>query len=157
MDRTKTIVDLLLAHGADINAKDNRGRTVLHKVHSESAEFVAFLLERGADVNMRDANGETPLFVTISQGSWQMDRTRTVIDLLLANGGDINAANNKGQNVLDKARAARPELVAFLLDRGADPNSDYNCALERDYEAIVELLRAAASASSDTPASSSPR
>lgn len=53
------IVQLLLEHGADVNAYDNDGTTPLHVV--DFVGIAQLLLERGADVNAEDNDGETPL------------------------------------------------------------------------------------------------
>ncbi len=58
----KEIAELLIAEGADANAKVGGGVTSLHfaanKGHKEIAEL---LIAKGADVNTKNENGYTPL------------------------------------------------------------------------------------------------
>ncbi len=56
------IVELLIASGADINAKDGKERTPLHFAAEEGeSDVAAELMRLGADVNARDIIGRTPL------------------------------------------------------------------------------------------------
>jgi len=81
------LLDLLLAHGADVNArvtgaasysgriaraltgdpvntKSNEGMTALHvAVRSRNASLVRYLLDKGARTDIKDASGRTPLDV----------------------------------------------------------------------------------------------
>ena len=58
----KEIAELLLANGAEVNAKGDGGVTPLHIAplgsHKEVAEL---LIAKGADVNAKKDDGETPL------------------------------------------------------------------------------------------------
>ncbi|MGQ0582466.1 MAG: ankyrin repeat domain-containing protein [Reyranella sp.] len=55
------IAALLLANGADVNAKDFLGITPLHNAAVRGVlDMVRFLVEQGADINAKD-NGNTPL------------------------------------------------------------------------------------------------
>ena len=59
---------MLLERGAMIDARDNIGRTLLHRtVERGNIQFVRLLLEHGADVNARDGSGGTPSQYTTQQ------------------------------------------------------------------------------------------
>ena len=59
----KEIVELLIAKGADVNAKaGDAGSTPLHwAVQQSHNEIVQLLIAKGADVNAKHGDGETPL------------------------------------------------------------------------------------------------
>ncbi len=64
----KEIAELLLAHGADINAGEGK-ETALHGAASFGQTAMAeWLLEHGAQVNPKDFNGKTPLRVAMDNG-----------------------------------------------------------------------------------------
>ena len=46
------VVQVFIEAGTDVNVRDRRGRTFLHKAIGDE-EFVAALVESGADVNAR--------------------------------------------------------------------------------------------------------
>ncbi len=54
----KSAFDLLLRHGANINAQDHLGRTVLHEaIQAESFDLAVYLVEHGADPLLRTTRG----------------------------------------------------------------------------------------------------
>lgn len=56
------VVEILLNHNADVNAKDNEGKTPLHDaIVSGHPEVTQLLLRHKADVNARFVQGTTPL------------------------------------------------------------------------------------------------
>lgn len=50
------VVEILCAHGADINSRDRKGQTALHKAVLDKQEwyFAQYLLQLGADVSLSD-------------------------------------------------------------------------------------------------------
>jgi hypothetical protein len=53
---------ILISEGADVNSKDDSGRTMLWiAAQRSSLEIVTLLIEKGADVNAKNNNGKTPL------------------------------------------------------------------------------------------------
>jgi ankyrin repeat protein len=61
MIKDKEIAELLLAHGADVNAKDTTLRTPLHVAIYCGVGFVQLLLDHGADPATQDSKDRTPL------------------------------------------------------------------------------------------------
>jgi|GEM_PF-2035001 len=56
------LIRLLVSSGADINAPEYLGKTLLHKaVENDKADLLKLLLDLGADPNIKDGGGSTPL------------------------------------------------------------------------------------------------
>jgi cytohesin len=64
----KDIVELLIAKGADVNAKDFWDWTPLHSAVYGHKDIVKLLIAKRADVNARDAEGRTPLSYAKEEG-----------------------------------------------------------------------------------------
>ncbi|KAF9869242.1 hypothetical protein CkaCkLH20_13287 [Colletotrichum karsti] len=63
------IVEILLDHGADIDAQSKGGITALHlAVKQQEKQVVDYLLERGADIHIRDSRQQTALALATSLG-----------------------------------------------------------------------------------------
>ena len=81
------IIKILLAHGANINERQNNQATPLDLVAmGGKAAIVALLLDGRADFRMADATGAAPLHYAAQSGN------RDAASLLLAQGADPNAA-----------------------------------------------------------------
>ncbi|NEJ83518.1 hypothetical protein GR268_44460, partial [Rhizobium leguminosarum] len=104
------VVKQLLKAGADINFRDNEGRTYLH-LAVKNNQFAIFqaLVDAGANVNAKDNYGNTPLHVVASNSHWHF------VVLLLEAGSDLQATDNNGYTPLDHAmRGGRLQLVEVL-------------------------------------------
>ncbi len=65
----KDIVELLIAKGADVNAKDNWNWTPLHSAVYGHKDIVELLIAEGANVNAGDGAGRTPLWYAEDNGN----------------------------------------------------------------------------------------
>ena len=62
------LVELLISAGADVNVKDYKGDTPLHRaVWMDNIELAKLLIASGTDVNAKDNYGETPLHLAKSE------------------------------------------------------------------------------------------
>jgi ankyrin repeat protein len=106
------VTELLLAAGADVNARSANDFDVL-PLHSACAgnhdEVVAVLIAAGADVNARQSGGYTPLHGAAQNGA------DVTVDRLLAAGADRGARNDAGETAADLAAAAGHAELAVLL------------------------------------------
>ena len=102
--RLTETTEILLANGANVNVRNERGQTLLHLAHYK--KVAELLLGKGADINARDNYGNTPFH---SLGSTNYDGEE-MIELYLAKGGDINARNKEGKTPLDFAEERLKDL-----------------------------------------------
>jgi uncharacterized protein len=158
-------VEQLLAKGAHVNARATRGQTALMwAVAQKHADVVKVLLAHGADIHAR-SDAWSEVMAVPPHGHLEYNRaiphgSDTAL-MFAARVGDVASAMllvSAGANVNDAdawgvsatamaAHAGYGELVAFLLEHGADPNASgagfaalHAAILRRDDGMVSALL-----------------
>jgi len=138
-------IEGLLAAGAEVDAKDEKGVTALMHASAEGhTQSVEALLDAGAEVDAQADDGLTALMV-VARGKTEIARA------LLDAGADVNAKAQQGVTPLMVAVATgNTEIVRALLDAGADVDAKADSGVtalmltERNgYIEIAELLKSA--------------
>jgi ankyrin repeat protein len=113
----RELVDRLLKRGAKVNVVNKYGASPLHEaVRVASPELTGMLLEAGADANAANDDGMTALMLAARTG-----QVPIAVRLVQA-GADVNRRERfKDQSaVMWAAGENHPEMVAFLVSKGAD-------------------------------------
>jgi len=119
-NRQMDVIELLLRAGANVEARDEHGRTMLIQKAREDLEAIRILLEIGADIDARDDNGRTALISVFTTHGYG-DYTENVRFLVNA-GVDLDTRDKDGETALMYAiRRRKFEVARILLAAGADP------------------------------------
>ena len=112
--RNRPMLELLLRHGARVPDMTKWGRTYYFKHY----EIAVFLMEHGMNPNHMNCHRTTLLHDMAQEGNLEKAR------LLLDRGAAIDAVDQEFRSTPLglAARWGQRAMVAFLLDRGADPN-----------------------------------
>ncbi|MCJ1231794.1 hypothetical protein MMC12_008473 [Toensbergia leucococca] len=159
----KSMTQMLLARGADVNSRSNFEETLLHSAIRKGNETITtLLLERDADVHARSC-GIPPLFAAAQFGNANLIKLllkkganieieyhgytalsralfqgyEDVIRLLLNMGAGVKTRDHK-EPMLHRAIINRPIIPTLLLEKGADVNArttDEATALHRAVQA----------------------
>jgi ankyrin repeat protein len=106
------IFKMLLAGGADVNAANDEGITLLHII--ADPEPIAGIVAAGGNLEARDKQGRTPLLVNMTEP----DR-EDVIEALIGAGANVNARGSDGRTALSMARETQDSaLVDLLIEAG---------------------------------------
>ena len=138
----------LLAAGADPDGGQGLG-PLDQAIMNGNLDLVQLLLEAGADVNRRGSGGKTPLIDAILFHPTAGDEVSPLLPVLVANGADLNAQNERGETALhlaiDQGKVGDANL---LIEAGPDLTlADQNGrtalshAIERGFGDMAALLQ----------------
>ena len=117
------IVEKLLESDVLVNAKDNAGATPLIIAAQEGdSKILKKLLQKNAQIDEQDLSGSMALMVAVKQYLFEdeSEETRECVEMLLEWNADVNATDNKNNNVLmqcDEAWSEANEELRFALIR----------------------------------------
>lgn len=140
-----------MLRNSEIDAKDNRGRSLLHwSVACKQKEVSDLLIEKGIKINGIDNQGKTPLHVAVQfnnleyfdyltelqpNNDWQslygaslieqavLNRNKELTEKLILSGIDIDIKNKRGSTGLEiSQKIGAKEISEFLISQGADKN-----------------------------------
>ncbi len=127
------LVTALLAHHADVNVNGVDFPAIWWTVGNDHLSTVKLLIDAGADLNLvppypadPKSDGFTLLSMAVATGDIEL------IDLLLTHRMNINGTSKDGTTPLmtavsySNAHDAKAEIVAHLLEKGANPNLQNN-------------------------------
>jgi ankyrin repeat protein len=142
------IADILLKHGADINAEDSDSQENTPLVYAQNAgktAMVQFLKSKGASaVNIKNKAwraqyyGRIDELRTILDNGFNVNETwasgtllhfaaeqgqMDIVTLLLDRGARLDVSLGLGTPLHDAAYAGKVEIIRYLITRGADPNA----------------------------------
>ncbi|WP_219838202.1 ankyrin repeat domain-containing protein [Paenibacillus sp. R14(2021)] len=152
---SREMVDVLLANGADINAKSQWWAGGFGVLHNDQRDLAPYLIERGAQVdthaaaaldmmdllsemveadpavvNLRGPDGQVPLHFA---------KERRIIDFLLTHGADIDRRDIDHGSTPAQWAVDDPDKCRYLIERGAETDIFIACILN-DVEAVSRLL-----------------
>jgi ankyrin repeat protein len=151
------LVKFFLRQGAELDARDTKGRTAFMFIakHGFNIEVISLLLARGSDVNAQDNEGCTALMYTA------LSADRRLTDILLESGAEINLQDRRGKTALMYAAGEAPKMseigmlgceASTVTEGGNAPNWDAGkkaARLAKAYHARAEALRQLLSCGAD--------
>jgi ankyrin repeat protein len=127
------IVRKLLAEGARINARDQRGRSaLLAATQRNEIEVARYLIREGADVNAKDFVQDTPYLYAAAEGRIE------ILKMALAAGADLKDTNRyRGTGLIPAAHHGHVEAVKILLATDIDKDHINNLGWTALLEAVI--------------------
>ena len=108
------IFNRLMSLGAPTDFNSQSNENLLHlSARVASYPMTQKLIEKGVSVTQKSSSGDTPLHVAASTGRNNVDLAKLLVD----NGADVNARNNRGKSIMKVAKGKK--LKDYLKSQGA--------------------------------------
>lgn len=112
LEHTLKVVKLLLQHGADLEARDDSGKTALYlATNDELFEVAKLLVERGARLDARDSSGRSLLLACLQNSP---SKSALVANLLISRGAPVDIPDTSGETPMMVA-VCRGDIAALQL------------------------------------------
>ena len=110
-DSIYDLLDLMIKHTSDINAKDNKGIAPIHLAVKgfHDTRLLHILMDNGADINIRDHNQRTPLHHAAYNGAY------LEVISLLDSGANLKATDIYGYTPLHTAIKTEDAKISLVL------------------------------------------
>lgn len=142
------VIDILMQHGANVDAPDNNGMTPLMSASLRGfTKMVKFLKERGANIEAQDKAGMTPLMHAAYHSAKRNEtpmmsvRKKDTISYLLSQGASLDAEDSASRNAEERAERGRNKDALGILQRERKRRDDLIAAQKKEMLETVELLR----------------
>lgn len=132
IERLERLIQVVIDHGADLQARTQEGQNVLHLAVKEGCVKLAkMFLKGGVDVNVADCDGMTPLLLAAAN-----KKVDDLLPLLIKHGANLNAKDRSGQNalhLLSRAPGEHVDLARVLIEKGV---SIHDVTTDHQYQPI---------------------
>lgn len=139
------IIEILLKHGADINAADDDGKTpLMHAAQMGHPDMLAFLLDNGADIHAETLNGLTVLrFATLHKSNTRNqgrmpERKKEAIRLLVDRGANPRKPDINGLTVMEFMNRTGHSNITRLIEKAVISRNE---RLERERLQAIEEMK----------------
>lgn len=141
-------IEILLRHGANIDAPDNNGMTPLMSASLRGfTKMVKFLVDKGANIEAQDKAGMTPLMhaafhkAARNETPMMSARKKDTISYLLSAGASLDAEDSASRNAEERAERGRNRDALGIMQRERKRRDDIKAAQKKEMLDTVELLR----------------
>ena len=140
------IFKVLVDAGAEINTRDNKGFSPLHKTaYAGKIEATHYLISKGADINIKTDDGQTPLMRAAKSGQYD------IVKFLLESGAEIRKEQGKYSAYTLAEKGGYKNIVALLEKYSAIDtyrlsgliNQAYEYSQKGNYEQSLEVFNRA--------------
>ncbi len=140
----REMTQLLLSHGAKVNALNDYDETVLMMLDEDAtSDLIWDLLNAGADVKLKDKGGNTALIQVADLNNLE------AVQILLGAGAEVDARNEHGETALMRAASEGwVNNVRALVLAGSDINATDNekmsalaHAVDNEHPAVARFLK----------------